>query len=487
MTQHSDEFPNNPNPSDPIDADSGTTQVSAKPFTFSVLGTIVCSILVVLFIANLLWSPATRLDALERPEDDLERIVGRELDMRQALQHAPSWERKLDEFLSGGEDVLLQSIRWYDDLAREVESPESQLYRVILLAEAGRADRVSAVVMPWQYQGDLMARMLEWVSAAYLGTPPDRERGEQYLSEIREELPPGWFTDTLAARLAAAIGDHALENETQAALRNRGQTLLARRRVLVLAEAFAMVIAVILLVRLSKAPAGIVIGDAPLPPPWSFEDGYALFIRGVLAFLVFSGVMSYVISSVPALSAVVTLVAGTPLLWLATRYLNARGLTIAGVFGFRLRDLGRFAQVTVVLVGISIVGELIIAVAIAWFHIHTDWTDGLLEELLWGSRWILFSGGLDSVVWAPFVEEIAFRGVLYGTLRTKMKPALATFLTAGTFAIVHGYGVVGLASVFWSGIVWAAAYERTRSLWPAIVAHAINNLLVTTEFVWLYR
>jgi membrane protease YdiL (CAAX protease family) len=52
---------------------------------------------------------------------------------------------------------------------------------------------------------------------------------------------------------------------------------------------------------------------------------------------------------------------------------------------------------------------------------------------------------------------------------------------------VHGYGMIGLASVFWSGIIWAVAYERTRSLWPAILAHGVNNLLVTAEFLWLYR
>jgi membrane protease YdiL (CAAX protease family) len=63
----------------------------------------------------------------------------------------------------------------------------------------------------------------------------------------------------------------------------------------------------------------------------------------------------------------------------------------------------------------------------------------------------------------------------------------AVGLSAAIFALVHGYGAVGFASVFWSGILWAMAYERTRSLLPAILCHMFNNLLVTTEFLWLLR
>ena len=45
----------------------------------------------------------------------------------------------------------------------------------------------------------------------------------------------------------------------------------------------------------------------------------------------------------------------------------------------------------------------------------------------------------------------------------------------------------GFVSVFWSGTLWALAYERTRSLLPAILGHMFNNLLVSVEFIWLLR
>jgi membrane protease YdiL (CAAX protease family) len=170
------------------------------------------------------------------------------------------------------------------------------------------------------------------------------------------------------------------------------------------------------------------------------------------------------------------------------RYLGQRGLSLGAVLGLRPPpDSARLSRTTVVLVALSILGELTIALIVSTFHLKTDWTDGLLEDLLWGSWMAVFGAAIDSMVWAPLVEEVAFRGILYGTLRTKLSVGPAALLSAVCFAAVHGYGTLGLASVFWSGILWAVAYERTRSLWPAILAHGVNNLMVTAEFVWLFR
>ena len=235
-------------------------------------------------------------------------------------------------------------------------------------------------------------------------------------------------------------------------------------------------------------PSDVLLGTATLPAPWGFRDGYALFIRGVLGFLVISGVISYFLPDPNPLSGVITLLAGTPMLWLTMKYVGQRNLSLGAVLGLRPPpDSARLSRTTVVLVALSILGELTIALVVSTFHLKTDWTDGLLEDLLWGSWMAVFGAAVDSIVWAALVEEVAFRGILYGTLRTKLSVGPAALLSAGCFAAVHGYGTLGLASVFWGGIVWAVAYERTRSLWPAILAHGVNNLMVTAEFVWLFR
>ncbi len=544
-------------PSTPSDPDRYGSQRPAEagvPSTtrsaFSLAGTIISSVLVAMFaMSMLLISPATHIGSLERPEEDLERLVSREMDVRRALDTAPAWERALDRFFAGDEDSLAQSIRWYDDLTREVESPEVQLYRVILLAEAGRADRVSATIIPWQYQGEVMARMFEWVRAAYLGSPPAPGLGERLLSEIDEDLSPGWFADTLTARIAKGIEDEETAAEANDAISRRGVVFLERRRALAIAELVVLIAGLIFLARyyiryrtrpvypstssptitssrspdapsrvpfpwpgsaetdpfpvslptdvdpvaqarasIASRPSDLLLGTATLPAPWGFRDGYALFIRGVLGFLVISGVISYFLPDPNPFSGVVTLLSGIPILWLTMRYLRQRGLSLGAVLGLRpLPDSARLSRTTVVLVALSILGELTIALFVSTFHLKTDWTDGLLEDLLWGSWMAVFGAAVDSIVWAPLVEEVVFRGILYGTLRTKLSVGPAALLSAGCFAAVHGYGTLGLASVFWSGILWAVAYERTRSLWPAILAHGVNNLLVTAEFVWLFR
>jgi uncharacterized protein len=36
-------------------------------------------------------------------------------------------------------------------------------------------------------------------------------------------------------------------------------------------------------------------------------------------------------------------------------------------------------------------------------------------------------------------------------------------------------------------VLWALAYERSRSLWPGMLAHAVNNLSVTITYLVLLR
>jgi hypothetical protein len=64
---------------------------------------------------------------------------------------------------------------------------------------------------------------------------------------------------------------------------------------------------------------------------------------------------------------------------------------------------------------------------------------------------------------------------------------LAAVASGCLFAAAHGYGLAGFASVFVSGILWALAYEKSRSLLPGIIAHAVNNLSVTLTYLVLLR
>src|SRR4029450_5848490 len=76
---------------------------------------------------------------------------------------------------------------------------------------------------------------------------------------------------------------------------------------------------------------------------------------------------------------------------------------------------------------------------------------------------------------------------LFATLRRRFGVAGAALLSAAIFAIAHGYGVLGFGAVFWSGLLWAWAYERTGSLLPSMAAHAVDNLMATLSVILVLR
>jgi membrane protease YdiL (CAAX protease family) len=81
-------------------------------------------------------------------------------------------------------------------------------------------------------------------------------------------------------------------------------------------------------------------------------------------------------------------------------------------------------------------------------------------------------------VWVPLCEELWFRALLYTSLRTRLGVGSSSVITAALFAWVHypAYGVWAAAS-FLPAVLSSLWYERTRSLWPNIIAHSLLNLL----------
>jgi membrane protease YdiL (CAAX protease family) len=85
-------------------------------------------------------------------------------------------------------------------------------------------------------------------------------------------------------------------------------------------------------------------------------------------------------------------------------------------------------------------------------------------------------------VLAPLVEELVFRGLLYGWLegRWGWRPAFA--VSALAFAIAHyqwsakGWAQLSYAlAVLPLGLLFSWLRKRTRSLLPSVVSHMVNN------------
>src|SRR5699024_12270471 len=83
-----------------------------------------------------------------------------------------------------------------------------------------------------------------------------------------------------------------------------------------------------------------------------------------------------------------------------------------------------------------------------------------------------------SLVIAPIGEEALLRGLIYPVLRKRVSVLVAVLISATTFALMHG-NIVQIAATLPLAVLLALVYERTRSLWPCVLAHVGFNLAAT--------
>jgi hypothetical protein len=107
--------------------------------------------------------------------------------------------------------------------------------------------------------------------------------------------------------------------------------------------------------------------------------------------------------------------------------------------------------------------------------------------MIWGDPARLASSLVETIVFAPVFEEIVFRGLFFATLRRRFGFVSSALISAIVFAVAHGYGLLGFASVLWSGMLWAWVYERSGSVLPGILAHMLNNAVVCISIILFLR
>jgi len=77
---------------------------------------------------------------------------------------------------------------------------------------------------------------------------------------------------------------------------------------------------------------------------------------------------------------------------------------------------------------------------------------------------------------APVSEEVCFRGMLFGGLRTKLPRLAAALLCGLIFGGLHALtGVSAVPPLIAFGFILALLYEKTGSVVPGILLHMLNN------------
>lgn len=475
--------------------------------------TVLCSILTIAGLIGFFRLAYSQDPPLQNPEMYLSCVMGRNLDGEEYASVAPPWQQVLNYYPDEPQPdrVLGEVISVYEEMIQKNPSIPLKRTLMILLAESGQMDKASTLLRELEFTGEPAGeKFVDMAKAAYFWTPP---HDPVIKSETMADLGPEWINDKLAFRLAEKHGD------------SQGSAI-ARSRTLERGRAFQNRVSLLVVIHYLMAGIGLFVilvwsvrrgfpqrqtGHGMAVAPWRFRELYAVVIRsmplgfamavGGSAFLGFILAISHFLpagnslgswgSSTTLFVVIAQLGFFAPFQWLAWHHLlrpHQLGLqTCFNIWrtGLKWKDL---IYMTVAFTAIGNLGELILSLLIGHgLEIQPPtFIEQVPEEIL--SAWPEFSITIFSVViLAPILEEIGFRGFFYTTLRRVASPWKATFLTSIIFSLMHGYSLTGFVMILWSGMVWATAYEKSRSLTVCILIHAINNLWFTIYGWMLYR
>jgi len=214
--------------------------------------------------------------------------------------------------------------------------------------------------------------------------------------------------------------------------------------------------------------------DAPRisPVPWTTRDvwlGLVSFGLWLLLVLVFRVVIEYFSLSLD-LGLLVTLgelLLLVPVWWLTVRKYRI-GWDSLGLRSFRGAMVGLGCGLMILSFAFNFVYSLFLA--LFGLQIQIDLTP-IFAEL--SSPWFFFIGG---AVVAPVVEELFFRGFVFGGLRQQYGWQRAALISSALFALLH-LTPTAIIPIFILGYIFAFLYHRSGSIWPAILMHVLTNSL----------
>ena len=128
---------------------------------------------------------------------------------------------------------------------------------------------------------------------------------------------------------------------------------------------------------------------------------------------------------------------------------------------------------------VGMAGNTLFSLILNAVHL-TEHFSNASQEALFQSNLLLQIIGIGLFV--PFVEELVFRGLVYGKMRRLFSFRVAAAVSAALFALYHG-NIVQLVYAFPMGLLLAWSYERWGSLSAPVLLHIGANLLGILETV----
>lgn len=111
--------------------------------------------------------------------------------------------------------------------------------------------------------------------------------------------------------------------------------------------------------------------------------------------------------------------------------------------------------------------------------------DSILETIV-SNNFLLFLVFILVIgIIGPVIEEIFFRGILFGWFRRYFNPWLGIVISSTVFGLLHFRSILTITCAFLFGIALSWLYEHEKSLIYPIVLHMTFNIVVTAVNFYL--
>lgn len=150
--------------------------------------------------------------------------------------------------------------------------------------------------------------------------------------------------------------------------------------------------------------------------------------------------------------------------------------SVAAFFAMRTRGGGRlhfgagWADAPLVVMGVIVITAAGVVIEPLIEMFPADYFERL-NAVIGRGGWAI----VTTVVAAPVLEEIFFRGLVLETLSRRWSGGAAVAASATLFGLAHAPIWPQMINAFVLAVVMGYIYLQTRSLIPVIVIHAINN------------
>jgi len=145
-------------------------------------------------------------------------------------------------------------------------------------------------------------------------------------------------------------------------------------------------------------------------------------------------------------------------------------------FGFKETSIWSTLKLGILLFSLVAIGQNIFVLGMETIGIRKIADQQILEFLISEKQipiWFLF---VFAGILAPLTEELIFRGFLLGALLPKIGYPFGVTVAALIFSAAH-LNLDSFLLLFLLGALLSVLYIRTKSLWPGIIFHSINNTI----------